>query len=104
MLVHKIFKSTSDGQHYDLLIYVIPHNEASLIQVKSVEYFLGPFWGNQVFKTKNRSKGFAVKTSAYGEFLCTAKITFTDNQEMFVHRYIDFEMGGYAPFIKEELK
>lgn len=104
MLVHKVFKSIKDRQFYDLIIYVIPHNDSSLIQVKSVEYFFGKYWRNQIFKTRDRAKGFAVKTSAYGEFLCTAKITFTDDKEVFVHRYIDFEMGSYAPFIKEELK
>ncbi|GEP93564.1 hypothetical protein SAMN05660909_05471 [Chitinophaga terrae (ex Kim and Jung 2007)] len=104
MLVHKVFRSLEASQYYDLLIYVIPHNNSTLIQVKSVEYFLGPHWNNQVFKTRDRSKGFAIKTSAFGEFLCTTKIIFTDGQEITINRYIDFEMGGYAPLIKGERK
>ena len=36
MPVHKIFKSQKEGQLYDVLIYVIPHGNNSLIQVVSV--------------------------------------------------------------------
>jgi hypothetical protein len=47
MLVHQLQRSNSDGQLYDVLIYVVPH-KASLAGVAAVEYFLGSYWGNKV--------------------------------------------------------
>jgi len=34
-----------------------------------------------------------VRTSAYGPFLCTCRVTFIDGHVAFHSRYIDFEMG-----------
>lgn len=103
MLVHKIFKSQKDGQLYDILIYVKPHREADLGQVESVEYFFGKYWENKIFKSTDICNGFAIATSAYGSFLCSAKINYRDsNNESFItYRYIDFEMGETAPLIIE---
>jgi hypothetical protein len=99
MLVHRLFRSDTDGQHYDVLIYIIPHKDASLIQVTRVEYFLGRFWYNRIFTASERSHGFALLASAYGPFLCTAEVFFTDGTSHTLSRYIDFEMGEYAPFL-----
>ena len=97
MLVHRIQRSTEDGQLYDVLIYVIPHKRSSLAGVSSVEYFLGHYWGDKVFPSFNRSRGFAIVTSAYGPFICTAKVNFNDGTSVTLSRYIDFEMGGCVP-------
>jgi hypothetical protein len=97
MLVHKLFRSSKPGQLYDVLIYVIPHREGSLAGVMTVEYFFGHYWGDRVFSSTDRGRGFPVKTSAYGPFLCTAKVIFNDEEHVMLHRYIDFEMGAYAP-------
>lgn len=96
MLVHRLQRSTNDGQLYDVLIYVIPH-KSSLAGVVTVEYFFGSYWGNKIYPSIDRSRGFPVVTSAYGPFLCTAKIIFNDGDSTFVSRYIDFEMGNCAP-------
>jgi hypothetical protein len=40
MLVHRIQRSTEDGQLYDVLIYVVPHKSASLAGVSEVEVLL----------------------------------------------------------------
>lgn len=101
MLVHKLFKSQKDGQLYDILIYLIPKKNSNLIQVTSVEYYFGKFWEHTIFTATDRSNGFAIVTSAYGPFLCTAKINFNDGQSQTVYRYIDFEMGEVAPLILE---
>lgn len=93
MLVHRLQKSSQEGQLYDVLVYVIPH-KASLAGVVTVEYFFGSYWENKVFPSHDRSRGFPVVTSAYGSFLCTAKLIFNDDTSTIVHRYIDFEMGN----------
>jgi hypothetical protein len=96
MLVHKIYKSQKDGQLYDILIYLIPKKDCNIIQVTSVDYYFGKFWDNTIFTSTDRSNGFAIATSAYGPFLCTAKINFNDGNSETIYRFIDFEMGDVA--------
>ena len=102
MLVHKIFKSLQDGQTYDILIYIIPHQGSNLIQVTKVEYFFGKMWHNHIFSATDRSNGFAIATCAYGPFLCSAKVSFNDGTIQTIFRYIDFEMGDVAAMTKSE--
>jgi len=97
MLVHRLYRSREEGQLYDLIIYVVPHKEASLAGVSRVEYFLGGYWGNKIFPSSDRSRGFAIATAAYGPMLCTAEVFFNDGTSVILHRYIDFEMGASAP-------
>jgi hypothetical protein len=99
MLVHKIFKSATEGQLFDVQIYLVSHAKASLASIVQVEYFFGRMWGNKVFPAKNRFNGFAISTCAYGSFLCVAKIQFVDGSTFTQMRYIDFEMGATAPAI-----
>jgi hypothetical protein len=102
MLVHKIYKSESKNQLYDILIYVVPKKDCNIIQVTSVEYYFGKFWNNKVFTATDRSNGFAIATSAYGSFLCTARINFNDGTFKTAYRFIDFEMGGVAGVSKKD--
>jgi hypothetical protein len=95
MLVHRLQKSNENGQLYDVLIYIIPH-KSNLAGVVKVEYFFGSYWHNKVFPSEDRSRGFPVVTSAYGSFLCTAKLLFNDGTSEVVYRYIDFEMGALS--------
>jgi pYEATS domain-containing protein involved in immunity len=97
MLVHRLYRSREEGQLYDLVIYVVPHKDASLAGVSRVEYFLGWYWGNKIFPSSDRSRGFAIATAAYGPLLCTAEVFFNDGTSVMLHRYIDFEMGSSAP-------
>ncbi len=94
MLVHRLQRSSTEGQLYSILIYVIPHKGASLAGVSKVEYFFGSHWGNKIYPSSDRSRGFPIVTSAYGPFLCTAQVTFNDGEKATLARYIDFEMGG----------
>ena len=102
MLVHRLYRSREDGQLYDIVIYVVPHKQASLAAVRQVEYFLGSFWGNKIFPSEDRSQGFAIATAAYGPTLCTAKVFFNDGTDVILHRYLDFEMGAVAPAAQQE--
>lgn len=95
MLVHKLFQSTEAGELYDILIYVVPTRKATLSGVSRVEYFFGGYgWQNRIFEAVDRSRGFPVLTAAYGPFLSTAEVFFTDGGSVMLHRYIDFEMGN----------
>lgn len=95
MLVHRLQRSNKNGQLYDILIYVVPH-KSTLAGVTTVEYFFGSYWGNKIYPSHDRSRGFPIVTSAYGSFLCTAKVTFNDGTYTLLSRYIDFEMGDVA--------
>jgi hypothetical protein len=99
MLVHKIAPSEQQGQLYDILIYLVPHptSDATLAGVKRVEYYFGKSWGQNVFASDDRAHGFAIATSAYGPFMCTAEIFFSDGETVMVSRYVDFEMGALGP-------
>lgn len=102
MLVHRLFRSAKPGQVYDVLIYLVPHSGGSLIEVVSVDYFLGRYWGNLVFNSLDRSRGFQIMTAAYGSFLCGARVRFNDGTHCDVFRYIDFEMGAFAPMLVDK--
>jgi len=97
MLVHRLQRSSQDRQLYDILIYVIPHKSASLAGITKVEYFFGHYWGNKIYPSSDRSRGFPIVTSAYGPFLCTARVHFNDGAAVTLSRYIDFEMGALTP-------
>src|SRR6266446_6256437 len=99
MLVHRLFLSSRPNQVYDVLIYLVPHYEGSLVGVTGVEYFFGGYWANKVFESYDRSHGFPILTSAYGTFLCCARLSFNDGTKQNLFRYIDFEMGAYAPVL-----
>lgn len=102
MLVHKLYKSQKTEQLYDILIYLIPKKGCNLIQVTSVDYYFGKSWGRQIFTSNDRSNGFAIVTSAYGPFLCTAKINFNDGKNETAYRFIDFEMGDVALVVDDK--
>lgn len=99
MLAHRLFQSSRPDQVYDVLIYLIPHGEGSLVEVTGVEYFFGRYWANKIFQSCDRSHGYPILTSAYGTFLCCARVTFNDGTTQILFRYIDFEMGAYAPVL-----
>lgn len=98
-LVHKLVSSTKPDQLYDVLIYLIPHKNATLSFVQKVEYYFGPYWDNRIFTSTDRAKGFAISTSAFGPFVCTAELHFTDGQTSMIWRYIDFEMGQFGKVV-----
>jgi hypothetical protein len=94
LLVHRIAPSKEPHQLYDILLYVVPHKGTDLLGLLSVEYYFGHHWGNRIFTSTDRARAFAVSTSAFGAFMATAKLNFTDGVSVFVNRYVDFEMGA----------
>lgn len=96
LLVHRIFRSSTPGQTFDIEVYCIPHKEASLAGVSGVTYCFGSYWKPNTYESQNRFNGFAVVTEAWGPMMCTAEIAFTDGSKVLASRYIDSEMGAFA--------
>jgi len=92
-IVHRLQTSRDPTQLYDIVLYAIPAKEGTLASVRHIEYFFGRSWGHRIFTSDDRAKGFPVTLSAWGPFLCTAKIVFTDDESYTMYRFIDFEMG-----------
>jgi len=91
-LAHVIRPSKKKGQVYDVFIYLIRHNSDDFSDIDYAEFFLGPYWGNQIFTVKEETKGFiGISTAAYGTFLCFCKVFFKDGHTAELQRYIDFE-------------
>lgn len=91
-LTHIIKPSEIKGQLYDVFIYLIRHKSDDFSDVKYAEFFLGPYWNNEIFQAVEENKGFiGISTSAYGTFLCICRVTFHDNTQIEINRYIDFE-------------
>jgi len=93
LIVHRLAPSKHKGMLYDIEIYLVPHKDSTLASVAKVDYYFGRNWGNQIFSSTDRARGFAISTSAYGPFMCTAELFFTDGESVIIGRYVDFEMG-----------
>ncbi|MEW5975070.1 MAG: pYEATS domain-containing protein [Acidobacteriota bacterium] len=92
-LTHVLSPSKDPGQEFDIFIYLIKHKSEDLGDIKHADFFFGHMWGNRVFKEKQKAGRIGVSTSAYGPFLCTCRVTFSDGYETKINRYVDFEMG-----------
>lgn len=93
LLVHRLAPSNKPNMLYDIQIYLAAHRGASLACVNEVEYYFGHNWSNMIFTSTDRANSFSITTSAYGPFMCTAKLVFSDGEPVIISRYIDFEMG-----------
>ncbi len=91
-LVHLLSPSSKRG-HFDVQIYLRRHGDQPIDDVRSATFFFGKSWGNRVFNGTREQDAIGVATSAYGPFLCTCLVTFTDGTEVVLDRYVDFEMG-----------
>jgi len=91
-LTHVITQSRKPKQRFDVFIYLIKH-QGDLSEVESAEFFFGRMWKNRIFKVINEKGFVGIATSAYGEYLCTCRVTFNDGYQINISRYIDFETG-----------
>jgi len=89
-LVHSLAPSSDPKQLFDIFIYLQRHKSTDLSDVKGAEFFLGPYWKDQVFRIPNKGKALGIAVSAYGEFLCVCKVIFKDGSTAFLERYINF--------------
>jgi hypothetical protein len=91
-LTHLIHPSSKPGQHYDVYIYLIRHGSENFTDVRFAEFFMGKYWNNRIFPAVERDGFIGISTSAYGTFLCLCRVTFKDGTQVYLDRYIDFEM------------
>ncbi len=92
-LIHRWRPSTTPGQVADIQIELHQHREGPLTwgTVREVRYHLGPRFTNKTIRKKNRKENFRLEVSAYGPFLCLARVLFTDGSPpLDLERYIDF--------------
>jgi hypothetical protein len=92
-LAHVIRPSSTAGQKYDIFVLLARTQPSNLEDVAYAEFFFGKYWGSQVFKVPREGERIGVWTSAYGPFLATCRVTFTDGYQANIERLIDFEMG-----------
>jgi hypothetical protein len=95
-LAHIIRPSAEPGQEYDVFIYLVRHRSTDFSDVRLAEFFLGRYWGNEVFPATEVNGFIGISTAAYGTFLCLCRVTFTDGTQVYLDRYIDFEMGLHS--------
>lgn len=91
-LTHLIRPSAKPGQQFDVFIYLIRHKSEDFSDIRVAEFFLGPYWENKVFPAVEENGFIGISTSAYGTFVCVCRLTFTDGAQVYLDRYIDFEM------------
>jgi hypothetical protein len=89
-LVHSLAPSSDPKQLVDIFIYLQRHKSSDLSDVKGAEFFLGPYWEDQIFRIPNEGKALGISVSAYGEFLCVCKVIFKDGNTALLERYINF--------------
>jgi hypothetical protein len=91
-LVHVLTPSKVKGQKFDVFVYLKKRKTTDLSDIDHAEFFLGRHWGNKIFYIQNKGDYIGISTSAYGPFLCACRVTFKDGYELYLSRYIDFEM------------
>jgi hypothetical protein len=92
-LVHRWQPSSTPGQLADIQIELRQHNQGPLTEgtIKCVEYHLGPRFASRTIVQSNRDENFRLEVSAYGPFLCLARVRFDDGSDpVDLERYIDF--------------
>jgi hypothetical protein len=101
-LAHILEPTRDRTQLYDIFIYIKPHKDASIEDVVKTEFFFGKYWGNRTFEGARVDGTIGVRTSAYGEFLCTCRVQFSDGETITLNRYIDFDSGKYLTAVIDE--
>lgn len=103
-LVHVYKPSSIEGQKFDIFVYLARHKEGSvsmiktgLDDIKNVDFYFGKSWNHKVFTIKNNGRDIiGLKMCAYGTYLATCRVTFTDSkkEKVILYHYIDFEMAN----------
>lgn len=88
----QLFPAEDSNQVYDILMYVVRHKE-KVSKIARVEYYFGSAWNHRVFTSSDPKKRFAIVASAYGPFLCHARVHFKNGTHIETWRYVDFHTG-----------
>ena len=101
-IVHVYRRSTQPNQLYDITLFLIrhvhgtaPNQKTGFADVEKAEFYFGPSWHGEVFVAHNDGGYIGVRTSAWGTFLATCRVTFRDSAKapLILQRYVDFEMA-----------
>ncbi|TVQ81709.1 MAG: hypothetical protein EA357_11785 [Micavibrio sp.] len=90
--------AAEDRKWYDAFIYIIGHDsrdgskKSALQDIEHAEFFLGPQWGNKIFKEEPKNGLIGISTAAYGPFLCLCRVTLKNKEVIELSHYVDFEM------------
>lgn len=103
MLVHRLFRASDAEGIYEVIVFLVPRFDGSLIEVKRVGYFFGQNWNSLQYFSVDRTRGFAVRTRTALPLFCQADIEFNDGTTQRVFRDIDLEMADLAPLIESKL-
>ncbi len=103
-LVHVCEPSSIPGQKYDITIFLMRHLKApkpnqkeGFSEIEKLELYFGDSWGGQVFTCVNNGGPIGIRTSAWGSFLATGRVTFRADSgldPLILNRYVDFEMAA----------
>jgi hypothetical protein len=103
MLAHVYRTSTEPGQRFQVFVFLVRHRKGSseppqrdnFVEIQKAEFFFGDSWGNQIFEVPETKGAIGVRTHAWGTFLATCRLTFTDdaNKPITLFRYVDFFMA-----------
>lgn len=89
-LVHSLAPSSDPNELFDIFLYLYRHRNRDMSDVVEAEFFLGPWFNDQVYRIPNTGKPIGVAVSAYGEFLCVCRVTFKDGNTAMLERYVNF--------------
>jgi hypothetical protein len=104
-LVHFLEPSIIPGQNYDVTIHLVRHvwggenQTTNFRDVHKAYFYFGPSWRDEkskdgkVFEVPNEQKYIGVRIAAWGTFLATCLVVYTNDKSLILHRYIDFETG-----------
>jgi len=95
-LVHSWRPSRQQGQVADIVLQLQQHGDGPLKSglVEAVEYALGPKFFLRPHVKTNREESFRLEVSAYGPFLCLARVRLKDGSSFDLERYADFIPPG----------
>ncbi len=101
-LAHIYKHSTVPEMQFDVTIFIMRHRtgdphspyKQGFVDIKDATFDLGPSWRPNMVSVTNDRGFIGITTSAWGTFLATCEVTFTDGKPpVILHRYIDFEMA-----------
>jgi len=91
-LVHSWRPSRQPRQVADIVLQLQQHGDGPLRSglVEAVEYALGPKFFLRPHVKTNREESFRLEVSAYGPFLCLARVWLKDGSSFDLERYVAF--------------
>jgi hypothetical protein len=95
-LAHTLYRSEIEDQRFDVMIYVVGHENDLMLEIMEVRYFLGKYWGDKKIVSRDRMNAFAVVISTRKPTLCYAEIVLRDETVIPTWRFLDFEMAHLA--------